>query len=524
MWFSQQTKNNNIRILFILAILAVLLLPILLPLSRNGFFVSDDGEWMIIRLSAFYEVLRDGQVPARFLQRLNQGFGYPVANFLYPGFLYLGVPIHVLGFSFTSSIKILMAGSFLASSYFMFFWLRKFFNDVSSLVGSLFYSYAPYHVYDLYTRGSVGELLALAILPFILWQLERRSAFLAMLGIGLLLISHNTLAIFFLGVLVLVSILDICVAKDRKEALLWYLPVFIIGTGLAAFFWVPALFDLQFTIFSETEIGNWREYFSDLRLVGMQTYLIFTASLAVFFLHRVRPSKHRLTLLLLFVGLVSTFLATPMSAFLWEILPVSFVQFPFRFLSVSIVSASFLIAFLFSVFKKTEQVIGGVLVVLLATFSLWPVLTGIQYIDKPDSYYSTNLDTTTVHQEYMPRWVKEIPEKWENKKVVTYQGKVDEIATTANSISFQSNGSGEYVIQKVYFPGWHATIDGRSIPISYENPKGLISLMLPEGSHRVELRFSETPLHLVSDVISVFSLAIVLTIGIRRLGFPLNIP
>ena len=83
---------------------------ILFPLVRPGFFVSDDGDWMIIRLSAFFASFREGQFPVRFLGRLNDSYGYPVANFLYPGFLYIGSFLHAMGLSFIDSVKAIFAG------------------------------------------------------------------------------------------------------------------------------------------------------------------------------------------------------------------------------------------------------------------------------------------------------------------------------------------------------------------------------------------------------------------------------
>ncbi|MEK7065711.1 MAG: hypothetical protein AAB961_01850, partial [Patescibacteria group bacterium] len=83
---------------YILVILVSLF--VLWPLLRSGFYISDDGEWMVIRLSAFYQSLAEGQFPVRFLGRLNYSYGYPVANFLYPGFLYIGSILRFIGFSF----------------------------------------------------------------------------------------------------------------------------------------------------------------------------------------------------------------------------------------------------------------------------------------------------------------------------------------------------------------------------------------------------------------------------------------
>src|SRR5262245_59157359 len=86
-------KNNRSHFIafFILLVVAIIILS---PLFRSGFIVTDDGDWMVIRLTAFYQSLADGQMPVRFLGRLYNGYGYPVANFLYPGYLYFGSLIH----------------------------------------------------------------------------------------------------------------------------------------------------------------------------------------------------------------------------------------------------------------------------------------------------------------------------------------------------------------------------------------------------------------------------------------------
>ena len=76
----QRIKSSYLLWLFLVGLLAI---PALLPLFSQGMFVSDDGGWMIVRSSAFHEAFRDGQVPTRFLGRLNQEYGYPVAHFLY---------------------------------------------------------------------------------------------------------------------------------------------------------------------------------------------------------------------------------------------------------------------------------------------------------------------------------------------------------------------------------------------------------------------------------------------------------
>src|SRR5258706_11747847 len=114
---SSYNLNNKILLFFIILV-TLISLPSVVSLFHTGFFVTDDGNWMVIRLSAFFEALRHGQFPVRFLPRLNFGYGYPVADFLYPLFMYLGVPIHLLGFGFVATIKIILGVSLISSGIF----------------------------------------------------------------------------------------------------------------------------------------------------------------------------------------------------------------------------------------------------------------------------------------------------------------------------------------------------------------------------------------------------------------------
>src|SRR3990167_7669305 len=77
------------------------------PFFKKGYFETHDGGWIIIRFSAFHQTLTAGQFPARFVDRLNNNYGYPVFNFLYPLPFYLAEVPRILGFGFVESIKII---------------------------------------------------------------------------------------------------------------------------------------------------------------------------------------------------------------------------------------------------------------------------------------------------------------------------------------------------------------------------------------------------------------------------------
>src|SRR3972149_5598738 len=138
------------------------------PFFRKGYFESHDGEWMIIRFSAFHQTLRSGQFPVRFVDRLNNNYGYPVLNFLYPLPFYLAEIPKVLGFSFVDSIKIIFVVSTVTSSLAMFWTLTQIFTKWAAFTGGIVYLFIPYRFVDLYVRGSLGEIIAFVFPPLIL--------------------------------------------------------------------------------------------------------------------------------------------------------------------------------------------------------------------------------------------------------------------------------------------------------------------------------------------------------------------
>lgn len=506
-------KRSNILFLLLAVVLS---LPAIFGILHNGFFPSDDGNWMVIRFSAFYEELSNGQFPVRFLGRLNYGYGYPVSDFLYPLFMYIGVPIHAIGFGFVSTIKIIFAGSMILSSIFSFLWLRRLFDNMSSLVGSLVYLYAPYHLFNLYSRGSIGEVLALAIVPFILWQIERNSLIWSTIGIFLLILSHNTLAVLFLSIIFLYMFLNILIAVENRRKLVYqYTSILVLSLGMSAFFWIPAIYDLQYTVFSKTQVSDWDNYFSDVSLIGLPALFIIILTLVLTFIGRIKIRKHRLTFLLFILGAVSLFFATSVSFSLWNVLPVSFIQFPFRFLSLTILCVSFLAACSASVVKNTTRLAVVIAILFLTLISAWPFLFPKSYQYNPESFYSTNQDSTTVKNEYMPKWVKDLPTKQADAKaeVINGEEKLNILNVSPNKISLQGYFPIRRVIQinTVYFPGWEVAVDGKPAPIDYSS-NGLIRFDVPAGSHSIIAKFGETNVRIIADIISAAGLLLVIVL------------
>lgn len=487
-------KNKKTIGIFILLFLGTL--PELVGIFHPGFFVSDDGSWMVIRLSAFYEALRQGQFPVRYLPRLNNGFGYPVADFLYPLFLYLGSFIHVFHVNFVTTVKLLFGITVVGSAFFCFLWLKKQFGNFAGLVGSLVYTLFPYHLWDITKRGSLGEVLAMAIIPFILWQIDSGSAIFTGLGIGLLILSHNTLALLFLPVAITYMMLK----KKIKKGI----SALLFGFSFSAFFWIPALYDLQYTIFSKTIVSDFSQYFLSSNLyplIGIISFVGILLALIAFL-----KKRESIPAFFLVVSLLSIVLTEKSSTLIWQIFHLgTYIQFPFRFLSITAIGVGFLSAYAMKHFKANQFGIIGVVLIVLVYISSWQFFIAKEYQYYPDTYYSTNQDSTTVQNEYMPIGVKK-PYTSQQHSLVSATGidSMENFIDKGSSMSFtiQTSRQTQVTIGKIFFPGWIVTVDNNPQKIQ-TNDYGFMVFTLPQGKHMVAVKFGETPIRMLADGISL---------------------
>ena len=478
-------------------ILVAAILLVIFPLFRQGFFVTDDGEWMIIRLSSFFQTLRDGQFPVRFLGRLNHGFGYPVANFLYPGFLYIGSFFHVLGFSFIGAVKVLLAGSVVLAGFFTYKWLRTFFSVLASVIGSLFFILSPYLVFDIYTRGSVGEVLAISAISLCLWTIEARRKTIFTFVFALLLVSHNSLALLFTAFLVAYLLV-------RRRHDLWISS--LLSIGMTMFFWFPAISEARFIQFDAVKVSDPSHYFNQSMSLALGGFGVFGIILVLFW----SKLKHTsLSIYMLIVAIMSLFFATKGSSFFWSGQIATLFQFPYRFIPLATVVSAWILSAVADVSKKKTQIalVAGTLVYLSA--SVVPMLKDIHYVDRPLTYYTTNEGTTTVANEYMARWAQIFPTNRPLSPLVLYsgQGSVDIQQYNTQKIVAHITTTEKSVVQQntVYYPGWGVTINNQPADISHENELGVIRVNLPPGAYTYNSEFRETVPRFIADAVSLVS-------------------
>jgi len=534
--------TKRILNLLIILFLVILSLPAIFPYFHPGYFPTHDGEWAVVRLGDMFRLLRDFQIPPRYSGELNFGYGYPLFNFTYPLPYYLGMIPYLFRFGLVGSIKILFAGSVLLSAVFMFLASKTLWkNTWAGIVSAVLYVYFPYRMVDLYVRGSIGESLSFALFPLLLFlaikSVEKFSLkLIALIGISVafLITTHNIMTVLFMP-LYIVFVLILAALKNKK-AIKSFLLSILLGLGLSAFFWIPAILEKGDILLSKIPIANRNLYFVSLKQlivpgwgygvptdIGGFSYQLGVVNIAVFIFtvlsllfFSLRFKKYFADYFIKIAGTLTVFsvgylfLLFKPAEFLWHLPLVSEINYPWIALGI----LGFLLSLIAGFFCRS--IFGKYLMIILAILSFFTVLPYAKpekFINNPDSYYLTNEATTTSSNELMPLWVKSLPrQRAKNKVQLQGQGNIQGLIYDSKQIMFfvDSQSPPRIMINTIYYPGWKIYTDQVSTKILYDNDLGVMEITLPAGHHLIVGNFTETPLRLTSDIISLLSLLIVL--------------
>ncbi|MDO8659114.1 MAG: hypothetical protein Q7K54_00765 [Candidatus Parcubacteria bacterium] len=524
--------------------------PAILPFFHPGYFPTHDGEWAVVRLTDMFRILRDFQFPARYSENLNFGYGYPLFNFVYPLPYYLGIFIYMFGLGFVGAIKTLFIGSVLLSAMFMFLASRALWKSTwAGIISAMLYIYFPYRMVDLYVRGSVGESLAFILFPLLFYlavKLIARSSLLLIVSVAIsiasLIMTHNIMTVLFMPLYIVFILIQILL-RDKKAIKPFFISI-VLGFGLSAFFWIPALFEKGNILLSQTPIASRNLYFVTFKQFifsrwgyGVPTdpngfsYQLGPAHLAVIIIVAlysifalIKSKKHLIGHSVKIAGSLTIivafyiFLLFKPSDFLWKNTPLlSEINYPWIVLGI----LGFLISL--SAGFLCRQRMGRCAMVFLsiiAVLTVFPYAKPQYYINRGDNYYLTNNATTTSSGELMPLWVKKIPvQRWKEKiEIINGEGVLRDISYNSKMLKFSIDALSQSTIRvnTIYYPGWNVLVDGINVPISYANEKGAMDISVNSGNHIVRMNFGETQLRLISDIISLASIAMLLLLIIRR--------
>lgn len=516
-------------------------------LFSPGLFPTHDGEYHIIRFYEFSKVLQSGIIYPRWAPDLNYGYGVPLFNFVYPLPSYIAFFLHILSISFITGFKMSLFFALCLSAFGIYFWAKEFWGKTGGIIASICYTFSPYHFVDIYIRGSIGEVWALGFYPWFLYSITRykyqkniKWFFISNIIFGLIIFSHNILALAFMPFAVVYAFLIFFNKKNLYQTCAKVLSVFIIGISMSAIFWLPALFETKFTIglqvfgidanfpdLFQLLIPSWGSGFfgSDLQnqmsvQIGIANIIasLMSAFIGIkLFLNKDKRFPVTLFMLCSFVCLFLLMLSISLPV--WKIVPLmNYFQFPWRFLSLIILITSFLAG---SVVIFNKNIIFIAFYVIFIIFLSFPYSKPAYYMLRNDSYYTSRSNfidgTNSPGNAFNTIYAQGVFSK-QKEKITYFSGKgilqMHKNFPEEYNVSVVNLEHSVLAIHTAYFPGWKAQIDAINTPIEKASD-GSMLLPVSNGKHDIVIWFGNTNIRLLSILISFFSLILVLTLSLK---------
>lgn len=531
------TKNWPVLTIFLLSFLVIW------PLLKPGYFSHQD-DLHIIRIFEMRQCFLDGQIPCRWVTNMGWGNGFPLFNFYGVLPYYLGASLSFF-VGYLVSAKLLFLVALIAGSFGIYSLVNDLWGKYAAVTSSILYLFAPYKALDVYVRGALSESMALSIIPFVFLfgyrliknKISQKNIVGFTLSLFFFLITHNIMTVIFLPILLAWLVYWLVVTKYGSLKLV--VMTLVLALGMSSFFIFPAFFEkdlvqteslTRFELDYKANFLSVRQLFFDRTWgygtsipgpeggmsfqVGWPYWLLVVISTVAVFI-----TKHKLGTKLLVAGVIDTFLLSVFmthnkSTLIWENISIlQYFQFPWRFLSLSIFTASILGGFVVYAVKKKWQKAIATLIITLSVVLNW------NYFKPREFYDITSLQKLSGELweqqrrgailDYLPKTALEPREAApKDPLVITGEAEIKNFKNRSNRWEFEVDVTkpSEIHVPVYYFPNWEVYVDGDIYPSSHDNLLGRISLKLDSGSYKVVGHFKNTPIRTFSNGITLLSL------------------
>lgn len=193
------------------------------PMFSTYLYNGDDLCYHLARMEGIKDGILDGQVPVIIMPDALKGNGY--LNAMYPYlFLYIGAFLRICRVSIALSYKVVIFLSNLGAALCAYYAFRSMTSSRRSIIlAVVLYTLMPYRFTNIFSRGDLGETLALTFWPLVVAGVyhimlgERKKWFYLVLGFSGVLQSHILSATFVVGFCVIAGLVFIVNIWNEKR-------------------------------------------------------------------------------------------------------------------------------------------------------------------------------------------------------------------------------------------------------------------------------------------------------------------
>jgi hypothetical protein len=535
--------------LYGLAVYGILLLLLIAPTLRMYYWGGHEEYYPVMRvmhLAALWE--SEGPLHRPWFPEVCHGYGWPFFTYYAPLGYYVGAGVHLVsGWSAGASTRAAFYLSLALGGVLMYGLALRLAREGDSRKGAAWataiataYTVTPFHVADVFARGSLAQSWAWAVLPGVFLAVEwiRRRPAAGMLALAVsgaaLVLSHNVIALY---AILFIAIYAAVMVRG------WRAWVALCGGGILAlllsvYYWYPAL-RLLFLV-RAGDVGAmwgdagslwdhavyWRQHLvethgrgasgwgpNDALGINLGLVMLGGALLALVSLFRDGLGSGARLRIIVSLGMVLWLLFAMSPQMPWDWVPGVFryVQFPWRFLLFTSVFCCLALASAAPVAGRWVHPVAMLIVAALlgippVSRSVLPARRAPMNDDAVCRWYSEaearRVFAGCVARDYKPLtaadkfldpvYVKENPPPADRLEVVSGDLRVRNFEHKGTSYRYEYTATVESTVRiHVFdFPGWELRLDGSKEPARLEwDAEGLVRFALPPGERTAVLRY-----------------------------------
>lgn len=533
-------ERKNLFVFMILFIISLLLCFDLF--TSSGKPSSFDGLIHMSNIAQYYSALKDGDFPIRW-QDGFANYGMPIPIFGHQVTSYAGGVLTFLTKNPLLSYSIIILLGSLIGTVGMYLFLSAYYDFYPSLLGTLLFSYAPYRIINIYIRGAAPEFFSTLFFPLILLSLKkwieggRFKWFLCFIILTSLLIQTHPISGMIQFIFIVPYFLFVLKGLRLNTLIKFVFGVFV-SMGISSYYILPLLLEFKYFYYGQHSSlllsnqiltlknfisPNWFYFYQNdiltrghyLHVGSIEMLVVFIYAIYFILTGRKKIKANLLPVIAFYIFCIYTFLTSQYASFLYmKIKLLGNIQHQWRMLGGLIIIPPILLTFLVTLLNNKIRNIIIFLLFLSIIIIRFPQLYGKNYLIEDNSRYYSN-KTNLYANAYNTIWTgptENYPVKNVKGEIIEGKGKIIK--------RDEHNSWREYGIiadtelrmadYTFYFPGWRVFVDEKETLIEFQdmNYRGVITYRVPKGTHTILVKFTDTKVRLLSNIISLFSIGI----------------